>query len=198
MYEYFSGKITQINPAFVVIETGGIGYLIQISLQTFTAIGSAEQVKLYVHHIQREDAQILFGFYTPQEREMFRLLISVSGIGANTARVILSSYGADELVNIIATGNVAALKGVKGIGAKTAERVIVDLKSKVLNVGIVSDGAGAGEVFSQLGGKMEESVAALTILGYTRASCEKIVKSICQENAQVSSEDIIRQALTKL
>ena len=141
MYEYIKGKIAELTPAYVVIEAGGIGYLLQISLQTYTALSNAVETTLYIHHIVREDAQIFFGFHQQKERELFRLLISVSGIGANTARIMLSSYSVEEMVQIIATGNIAALKNVKGIGTKTAERAIVDLKNKVLNVAAVSESA---------------------------------------------------------
>lgn len=196
MYEYIKGKIAELTPAYVVIEAGGIGYLLQISLQTYTALGNAVETTLYIHHIVREDAQIFFGFHQQKERELFRLLISVSGIGANTARIMLSSYSVEEMVQIIATGNIAALKNVKGIGTKTAERAIVDLKNKVLNVATVSESAPG--VFAEVAENIEEAVSALTILGYPKSACEKIVKSICRENPSLSAEAIIRQALTLL
>ncbi len=196
MYEYIKGKITELTPAYVVIEAGGIGYLLQISLQTYTALSNASETTLYIHHIVREDAQIFFGFHQQKERELFRLLISVSGIGANTARIMLSSYGVEDMVQIIATGNVNALKSVKGIGAKTAERAIVDLKNKVLNVAAVSESSPS--IFAEVTENIEEAVSALTILGYPKSACEKIVKSICSENPSLTAEAIIRQALTQL
>lgn len=196
MYEYIKGKIAELTPAYVVIEAGGIGYLLQISLQTYTALSNAVETTLYIHHIVREDAQIFFGFHQQKERELFRLLISVSGIGANTARIMLSSYSVEEMVQIIATGNIAALKNVKGIGTKTAERAIVDLKNKVLNVAAVSESAPG--IFSEVAENIEEAVSALTILGYPKSACEKIVKSICRENPSLTAEAIIRQALTQL
>lgn len=196
MYEYIKGKIAELTPAYVVIEAGGIGYLLQISLQTYTALGNAVETTLYIHHIVREDAQIFFGFHQQKERELFRLLISVSGIGANTARIMLSSYSVEEMVQIIATGNIAALKNVKGIGTKTAERAIVDLKNKVLNVAAVSESAPG--IFAEVAENIEEAVSALTILGYPKSACEKIVKSICRENPSLTAEAIIRQALTQL
>lgn len=198
MYEYIKGKITQLTPTYVVVETAGVGYLLHISLQTFTVLGPMSETTIYVHHIQREDGQLFFGFHNPQERELFRLLITVSGIGPNTARIMLSSYGVEDMVQIIATGNVAALKSVKGIGAKTAERAIIDLKSKVLNVSSLPAGAAGTGVFAEVTENIEEAISALTILGYTRASCEKIVKSICSENPSLTAESIIRQALTQL
>ncbi|WP_462376521.1 Holliday junction branch migration protein RuvA [Rikenella microfusus] len=196
MYEYIKGKIAELTPAYVVIEAGGIGYLLQISLQTYTALSNAVETTLYIHHIVREDAQIFFGFHQQKERELFRLLISVSGIGANTARIMLSSYSVEEMVQIIATGNIAALKNVKGIGTKTAERAIVDLKNKVLNVAAVSESAPG--IFAEVAENIEEAVSALTILGYPKSACEKIVKSICRENPSLTAETIIRQALTQL
>ena len=196
MYEYIKGKIAELTPAYVVIEAGGIGYLLQISLQTYTALSNAVASTLYIHHIVREDAQIFFGFHQQKERELFRLLISVSGIGANTARIMLSSYSVEEMVQIIATGNIAALKNVKGIGTKTAERAIVDLKNKVLNVAAVSESAPG--IFAEVAENIEEAVSALTILGYPKSACEKIVKSICRENPSLTAEAIIRQALTQL
>ncbi|SUE34186.1 Holliday junction branch migration protein RuvA [Rikenella microfusus] len=196
MYEYIKGKIAELTPAYVVIEAGGIGYLLQISLQTYTALSNAVETTLYIHHIVREDAQIFFGFHQQKERELFRLLISVSGIGANTARIMLSSYSVEEMVQIIATGNIAALKNVKGIGTKTAERAIVDLKNKVLNVAAVSESAPG--IFAEVAENIEEAVSALTVLGYPKSACEKIVKSICRENPSLTAEAIIRQALTQL
>lgn len=196
MYEYIKGKIAELTPAYVVIEAGGIGYQLQISLQTYTALSGMNETTLYIHHIVREDAQIFFGFSQQKERELFRLLISVSGIGANTARIMLSSYSVEEMVQIIATGNVGALKSVKGIGAKTAERAIVDLKNKVLNVAAVSESTPG--IFSEVAEQIEEAVSALTILGYPKSTCEKVVKAICSENPSLTAEAIIRQALTQL
>lgn len=202
MYEYITGEIKEITPTYTVIEASGIGYMINTSLQSFTAIGSAASAKLYIHHVQREDAQLLFGFVSRAERELFRLLITVSGIGTNTARIMLSSYSVDDLVQIIATGNVAALQGIKGIGAKTAERTIVDLKSKVMNVSTLIDTSLPGGVASSFGGgsseQAQEAISALMILGFTRASCEKIVKSISRNDPTLQAEALIRQALSQL
>ena len=197
MYEYIKGKIAELTPTYAVLEAGGIGYLLQISLQTYTALSSVTEATLYVHHIIREDAQIFFGFSQQKERELFRLLLSVSGIGANTARIMLSSYGVEDLVQIIATGNVGALKSVKGIGAKTAERAIVDLKNKVLNVAAVSESSAPG-IFAEVTENIDEAVSALSILGYPKSACEKVVKAICRENPSLTAEAIIRQALTQL
>ena len=196
MYEYIKGRIAELTPTYVVIEAAGIGYLLQISLQTYTAISSVTETTLYIHHIQREDAQIFFGYSQQKERELFRLLLSVSGIGANTARIMLSSYGVEDMVQIIATGNVGALKSVKGIGAKTAERAIVDLRNKVLNVAAVADAAPG--IFAEVTENIDEAISALTILGYPKSACEKVVKAICRENPALTAEAIIRQALTQL
>lgn len=197
MYEYIKGTITGLSPTSVVVDAGGVGYLLNISLQTYTAIGSQAEALLYVHHIVREDAQILYGFVTKAERELFRLLISVSGIGAGTARVMLSAYGTQELINHIAVGNVAAIKSVKGIGIKTAERAIIDLKAKVLKVLSVEDEASLLE-FSDQVSIIEEAVEALMILGYTRSATEKVIKAIHVATPTISVEDMIRQALSRL
>lgn len=205
MYEYIKGKVAEATPTYTIIDVAGVGYMIQTSLQSFTALDGVSEAKLYIHHVQREDAQQLFGFTTTSERELFRLLITVSGIGTNTARIILSSYRVEELVQAIATGNVAALQSVKGIGAKTAQRVIVDLKSKVLSVSTFSDatsdsplregGVVVGGVFTE---SAQEAIAALITLGFVRAACEKVVKSLVMEDPGMSAESIIRQALARL
>ncbi len=202
MYEYIKGRLVQITPAFTVVECGGLGYRVHISLQTYTAIGSAEEAMLYLHLHQSsfDGSQSFYGFYTPAERELFRLLISVSGIGANTALVILSAYSSDEIATIISTGNIAALKAIKGIGTKTAERAIVDLRDKVLGValGAAPESAATAGVFAGMTESIEEAVSALMILGYPRATCEKTVGKIVREQPGTSTEDIIRQALTQM
>lgn len=205
MYEYIKGEVVEAVPTHTIIEAGGIGYMIHTSLQSFTAMAGLGSVKLYLHHVQREDAQLLFGFVTLPERELFRLLITVSGIGTNTARIILSSYSVDELVQIIATGNVAALQSVKGIGDKTAQRVIVDLKKKVLNVAALDQSATTGGMESRsasaaglLSQQAQEAIAALTTLGFTRIACEKVIKSLVGQEPEMSAESLIRQALSRL
>lgn len=197
MYEYIKGAVTGLSPTSVVVDAGGVGYMLNISLQTYTAIGSQSEVLLYVHHIVREDAQILYGFINKAERELFRMLIGVSGIGAGTARVMLSAYGTQELINHIAVGNVAAIKSVKGIGIKTAERAIIDLKSKVLKV-LESDSEMSSFEFREQISSIEEAVEALMILGYSRSVTEKVVKNIHAETPTLSVEDLIRQSLAKL
>ena len=143
MIEYIKGALTEVTPAQAVVETGGIGYLLNISLNTYTAIQEKKDVKLYVHEVLmtggRDDSMTLYGFATKQEREIYRMLITVSGVGSNTARMILSATSATELVNIISTGNEKALKSVKGIGLKTAQRIIVDLRDKMASNGMIQD-----------------------------------------------------------
>ena len=134
MYEYINGTLAEIAPAYAVVDAGGVGYFINISLHTFSEIEKAEVVKLYIHHIVREDAELLYGFSSKEERDLFRLLISVSGVGGNTARMIQSTYSPSELRNIIATGNATLLKNVKGLGLKTAQKIIVDLSGKMLDL----------------------------------------------------------------
>lgn len=134
MYEYIRGTIAEVAPAYAVVEAAGVGYFVNISLQTYSQIENMHETKLFVHYVVREDAQTLFGFATKKERDLFRLLISVSGVGGNTARMILSTYSTSELQNIIATGNAVLLKNVKGLGLKTAQKIIVELSGKMLDL----------------------------------------------------------------
>ena len=196
MYEYISGKLAEIAPTYAVVEAAGIGYYVNISLQTFSRLEGAQSAHLYLHFIVREDAQILYGFATKMERELFRQLISVSGVGGNTARMILSTYSSDELRNIIATENAVLLKNVKGLGLKTAQKIIVELSGKMLELG--------GEKFSDkavaVGGNeiYDETVAALVMLGFAKAASEKVVKAILQESPSIQVEDAVRQALRRM
>ncbi|MBQ2024449.1 MAG: Holliday junction branch migration protein RuvA, partial [Alistipes sp.] len=146
MYEYITGKLTEVAPAYAVIEAGGIGYFINISLQTYSEIEHNDTATLYLHYIVREDAHILYGFATKVERELFRLLIGVSGVGGNTARMIQSTYSPTELRNIIGTGNAVLLKNVKGLGLKTAQKIIVDLSGKMVDLTADDKSAGATTV----------------------------------------------------
>lgn len=196
MYEYISGKLAEIAPTYAVVEAAGIGYYVNISLQTFSRLEGAQSAHLYLHFIVREDAQILYGFATKMERELFRQLISVSGVGGNTARMILSTYSSDELRNIIATENAVLLKNVKGLGLKTAQKIIVELSGKMLELG--------GEKFSDkavvVGGNeiYDETVAALVMLGFAKVASEKVVKAILQESPSIQVEDAVRQALRRM
>lgn len=196
MYEYISGSLTELSPTYAVVEAAGVGYYINISLQTFSAIEGAESVRLYVHFIVREDAQILYGFATRQERELFRLLISVSGVGGNTARMILSTYSTSELRNIISTANAVLLKNVKGLGLKTAQKIIVELSGKMVDLGLEAKAVkSAGEVDNEV---FNETVAALVMLGFQKGASEKVVKALLKEDPSISVEDAVRQALRRM
>lgn len=201
MIEYIKGALTEVTPAQAVVETGGIGYLLNISLNTYTAIQEKKDVKLYVHEVLmtggRDDSMTLYGFATKQEREIYRMLITVSGVGSNTARMILSATSATELVNIISTGNEKALKSVKGIGLKTAQRIIVDLRDKMASNGMIQDitmqGAGAHAAVNNE--VRDEAVGALTMLGFSPAPSAKVVTEILQQNPAMPVEQVIKQAL---
>ena len=196
MYEYISGKLVEVAPTYAVVEAAGVGYYINISLQTFSAIENAENALLYVHFVVREDVQQFYGFATKFERELFRRLISVSGVGGNTARMILSTYSPSELKNIIATENAVLLKNVKGLGLKTAQKIIVELSGKMLELGVDKDMVlPVADVESPI---MKESVAALVMLGFPKAVSEKVVKALLTESPSLSVEDAVRQALRRL
>ncbi len=195
MIEYIKGDITDITPAMAVLECNGVGYGINISLNTYTTIQHLNRTKLYVYEAIREDAHVLYGFADKQERELFLLLISVSGIGGNTARMILSALSPSELCNVISTGNDKLLKTVKGIGLKTAQRIIVDLKDKIKTTGAVA----SGEMFPvQVSEIQEEAVAALTMLGFPQAPSLKVVQAIIKEEPSAPVEKVIKLALKRL
>jgi len=189
MYEFIEGEIIESSPAQLVIKAGSIAYLLHISVNTYSRIGDASTGKFFLHQVVREDARILYGFADKEEREIFRLLISVSGVGANTARLILSSMNAGELKQAILSGNVAALQNIKGIGAKSAQRIIVDLRDKV---GKVSE---TDELFQSEGNTVkEEALSALVALGFPRKTVEKnLVKVMKSEGMSV--EDVVKAAL---
>ena len=196
MYEYISGSLTELSPTYAVVEAAGVGYYINISLQTFSAIEGAENVRLYVHFIVREDAQILYGFASRQERELFRMLISVSGVGGNTARMILSTYSTSELRNIISTGNAVLLKNVKGLGLKTAQKIIVELSGKMVDLGLEAKAVKTvGEADNEV---LNETVAALVMLGFQKSASEKVVKSLLKDMPDIQVEEAVRQALRRL
>lgn len=197
MIDYIKGTIAELNPAVCVLETGGMGYAVNISLTSYQALQSANEAKLFIYESIREDAFVLYGFMTKEEREIFLLLISVSGVGAGTARMILSNFSVDELVSAIAGGNVRAIKEVKGIGAKTAERIIVDLKDKVAKVGAV-DLTSVGTDKSVRNEKREEAVAALVALGFQQAQSAKVVDRVLKENGDLSVGAIIKISLKAL
>ena len=194
MYDFLEGELVELTPISATVRTGGFGYLVNISLNTYTVLLSMLEkeklCKLFLHHVVREDAQIFYGFCEKQERALFRLLISVSGVGAGTARMILSSLSGVELQKAIAEGNTSALKNVKGIGLKTAQRIIVDLKDKI---GLAA--TGDDSFLSQSSNSKEEALSALMNLGFTKASVEKILDKIVAAKPTASVEDIIKEAL---
>ncbi|WP_300722287.1 Holliday junction branch migration protein RuvA [uncultured Alistipes sp.] len=194
MYEYISGTIAEVAPTYAVLDAGGVGYYLNISLETFSAIEHAERAKLYVHYVVREDAQLLYGFSTRVERELFRLLIGVSGVGGNTARMILSTYSPRELQNIISTGNAVLLKNVKGLGLKTAQKIIVELTGKLTALGAEADAA--APVADS--GNFDEALAALVMLGFARTAAEKVLRGVLRETPSASVEELVRMSLKRL
>ena len=195
MIEYIKGDITEITTATAVLECNGIGYILNISLNTYSAIQNLSRTKLYVYEAIREDAHVLYGFSDKQERELFLLLISVSGIGGNTARMILSALSPNELCDVISSSNDKLLKTVKGIGLKTAQRIIVDLKDKIK----VTKSSVGNEIFSpQAAEVQDEAVAALTMLGFPQAPSLKVVQTILKEEPSAPVEKVIKLALKRL
>lgn len=192
MYDYITGKIAELNPAFVVLDNGGVGYMINISFTTYNEIAkmSEQLVKLFVYEAIREDAHVLYGFMSRRERELFLMLISVSGVGPNTARMILSSLSANELEQCIASGNVGILKGVKGIGAKTAQRILVDLKDKIKVAGdtLLDNNSAPSAVY-------DEALAALAALGFTQQVSQKALKKLLKDDPSITVEAAIKKAL---
>ena len=198
MIEYIKGELTVITPAMAVIECNGLGYGINVSLNTYSAIQGKKEVKLYIYESIREDAYILYGFATKQERELFLLLISVSGIGGNTARMILSALTPSELCNVISSGNDKLLKTVKGIGLKTAQRIIVDLKDKISTTDIGTSTTSAPISITANNEIYEEAIAALTMLGFAQAPSQKVVAAILKEEPEAAVEKVIKLALKRL
>jgi Holliday junction DNA helicase RuvA len=193
MYEFISGKIIELNPTYAVIEAGGIGYNINISLQTYAMLENKSEAMLYLHQVVREDAHLLYGFAHKAERVLFRHLISVSGVGANTARVILSSLSADEISTAILHGDINTLKRIKGIGLKTAQRIVVDLKDKL------GKGGADQEIFtSQNNTLKQEALSALVMLGFAKSVAEKNIDQLLKQNPSHSVESLIKDALKGL
>ncbi len=192
MFEYLTGRIIELTPAHLVLENGGTGYFINISLNTYTRLSGEKDAKIYIHQVVREDAHVFFGFADAGERELFRLLITVSGIGANTARMMLSSLSASEIEKAILEGNADTLKSVKGIGLRSAQRIIVDLKNKM--------GKTAEEkMFSPAGAAVrEEALSALVALGFQKAAVEKVIGRLLSENDGHSVETLVKNALRRL
>jgi Holliday junction DNA helicase RuvA len=193
MIDYIKGTINQITPTFLILETGGIGYFINISISTFSKLEGKNEFKVLVHEVIREDSHLLFGFADTDERDIFRLLISVSGVGANTARMMLSSLSSLEIEKAIIGSDVNILKSVKGIGLKTAQRIIIDLKDKV------GKQAGSGEIFAFADNtKREEALSALVMLGFAKSTVAKILEKIVREEKNLTVEDLIKRALKNL
>ena len=199
MIEYIKGELTELSPALATVEAGGVGYGLSISLTTYSAIQGKKDVKLYVYEAIREDAYLLYGFYNKKEREMFQLLISVSGVGANTARMMLSSMSVSELCNAISTGNERAIKAIKGIGKMTAQRVIVDLRDKIVALDIADEIPAGGSVQAPVNNAVkDEAVSALTMLGFAPAPSQKVVVQILQEQPNAPVEQVVKLALKQI
>ncbi|MGM9699675.1 MAG: Holliday junction branch migration protein RuvA [Prevotella sp.] len=196
MIEYIKGELTELTPALAVVEAAGVGYGMNISLNTFSAIQGKKEVKLYVYESIREDAHALFGFASKKEREMFLLLITVSGVGPNTARMVLSSMSPAELCDCISTGNERMIKTIKGIGLKTAQRIIVDLRDKIVSLGIAAEIPAGGAIQQPVNSEVkEEAISALTMLGFSPAPSHKVVMQILKDNPDMPVEQVIKTAL---
>jgi len=193
MFEYIEGPLIEKNPAYCVLEVAGIGYFIQISLTTYGLLGAQTKARLFIHQVVREDAHLLFGFFTKHEREIFRLLLTVSGIGANTARMMLSSMTPDDLQQAILSNNTSLLQSIKGIGSKTAQRVIIDLRDKI------SKEKMTGEIFPAKDNRLkEEALSALVILGFNKGEADKVIGKILLAENDLPLEDLIKRALKQL
>lgn len=193
MIEYIKGELAELTPTYAVIDCGGVGYMLNISVPTYSALDGLKNAKLLVHEAIREDAHVLYGFINEQERRLFRLLIGVSGVGANTARMILSSIAAPQLEQFILSGDHAMLKKVKGIGSKTAERIIVDLKDKIKPTGdtFILQPSVTNEVY-------EEALAALVMLGFNRVQSQKVLKKLFDTEPSIAVEVAIKKALSMM
>ena len=199
MIEYIKGELTELTPALATLEAAGVGYGLNISLNTYTAIQGKKEAKLYVYESIREDAYVLYGFVNKKEREMFELLISVSGVGPNTARMMLSSMSVSELCNAISTGNERVVKGIKGIGKMTAKRIIVDLRDKIVALGIADEIPAGGTMATPVNNAVrDEAVAALTMLGFSPAPTQKVVVAILQEQPDAPVEQVVKLALKQI
>ncbi|MCM1176866.1 MAG: Holliday junction branch migration protein RuvA [Clostridium sp.] len=195
MIDYIKGSIVELTPTDTVVECHGIGYKILISLQTFSLLEGKAETKIYIHHYLREDEELFYGFGTKDERELFRLLIGVSGIGASTARMMLSSLTSDEIRNAILAEDINRIKSIKGIGLKSAQRLILELKDKVVK----GEGTETSAIFSkQDNGAIDEATTALILLGFTKANVNKAVAAVIKEKPQASLEEIIKMSLKKL
>lgn len=203
MIDYIKGELAELTPAQAIVEAYGVGYALNISLNTYENIQGHKDVKLYVHESLvtggRDDSYTFFGFATKQERDLYRLLITVSGVGANTARMILSAAPPAELAGAISSGNERLLKGVKGIGLKTAQRIIVDLKDKILSLGIAQEVSAGSAADSTIPSDVrDEAVAALTMLGFSSAPTAKVVTAILTDDPSLPVEQVVKLALKQI
>ena len=199
MIEYIKGELTELTPALATVEVAGVGYGLNISLNTYSAIQGKKDAKLYVYESIREDAHVLYGFVSKKEREMFELLISVSGVGPNTARMMLSSMSVAELCNAISTGNERLVKGIKGIGKMTAQRIIVDLRDKIVALGIADEIPAGGTMAAPVNNAVkDEAVSALTMLGFAPAPTQKVVVAILTEQPDLPVEQVVKLAVKQI
>ena len=199
MIEYIKGELTDLTPAMATVEAAGVGYGLNISLNTFSAIQGKKEVKLYVYEAIREDAYQLYGFINKKEREMFLLLITVNGVGTNTARMMLSGMSVAELCNAISTGNARLIQSIKGIGKMTAQRIIVDLRDKIVALGITEEIPAGGTVAAPVNTAVrDEAVAALTMLGFAPTPSQKVVVAILQEQPDTPVEQVVKLALKQI
>ncbi|MBR5777115.1 MAG: Holliday junction branch migration protein RuvA [Bacteroidales bacterium] len=193
MYNYISGEIAEATPSYVVIDNNGIGYLLEISLNTYTQIKDLTEVKLLVHYVVREDAHLLYGFFDEQERSLFRNLINVNGVGVSTARVMLSTLNTQELTNAIVSENVKMVQSIKGIGPKTAQRIVLELHDK-----LTIDEQLQINTVVQSNKNTEEALSALVMLGFVKGQASKVLDKIAADNPTMTVEDLIKQALKVL
>lgn len=199
MIDYIKGELTELTPALATIEAAGVGYALNISLNTYSAIQGKKEVKLYAYESIREDAYVLYGFVNKKEREMFELLITVSGVGPNTARMMLSSMSVQEPGTAISTGNERIVKGIKGIGKMTAQRIIVDLRDKIVALGIADEIPAGGTMAAPVNNAVkDEAVAALTMLGFSLAPTQKVVVAILKEQPDAPVEQVVKLALKQI
>lgn len=195
MIDYIKGKIIELTPTYTVVENSGIGYMIQISLQTFSALENRSDVTIYIHHYLREDDEQFYGFSSKDERELFRLVIGVSGIGVSTAQMMLSSMSSGEIRNAIISEDINRIKSIKGIGTKTAQRLILELKDKIVKGG----GTGGSVIFSAgTNAVVEEATTALVLLGFTKTNVNKAITAVLKENPSANLETIIKMSLKRL
>lgn len=195
MYEYIKGKVAELTPTYAVIDCGGVGYILNISLQSYTEIETLTEALLYVHYIVREDVQIFYGFSSKHERELFRSLISVSGVGGGTARMILSTYQTQELEEIIVQGNSGLLSKVKGLGVKTSQKIIVELRDKIQKG---STSASQNPTIAISSAVLDEALAALMMLGFGKQASEKAIIAVTKENPSATVEQVVRLSLKKM